>query len=61
MSDPARASVEITDGSFGAEVMCSPLLILLEFGAPWCEPCRDMAPVMAKVDGEYPSGCGSAV
>jgi thioredoxin-like negative regulator of GroEL len=49
MADLARASVEITDGSFDAEVMRSPLPILVEFWAPWFKPCRDMAPVMAKV------------
>ena len=53
MADLARASVEITDGSFDAEVMRSPLPILVEFGALWCEPCREMAPVMAKLNGEY--------
>jgi thioredoxin 1 len=53
MSDLARASVEITDGSFDAEVVRSPLPVLVESWASWCEPYRNMAPVMAKLSGEY--------
>ncbi len=46
-------SVEVTDGSFDAEVMRSPLPVLVEFWASRSEPCRNMALVMAKFNGEY--------
>ena len=44
---------EITSQSFEAEVLKSTQLVLLEFGAVWCQPCRILEPVLEELAAEW--------
>jgi thioredoxin len=40
---------ETTDATFAADVLASPLPVLVEFTAAWCPPCHMIAPVLAQI------------
>ncbi|PSC67617.1 thioredoxin x [Micractinium conductrix] len=50
-----RAVLDVSDGTFEAEVLKSPVPVLVDFWATWCGPCKLMHPMMAWAEKEYGS------
>jgi thioredoxin 1 len=44
---------QFTEGNFEAEVLQSDKPVLVDFFADWCNPCRMMGPVVARIAEEY--------
>ncbi len=43
----------ITDQNFKEEVLKSKLPVLVDFWAPWCGPCKIIAPIIEELSKEY--------
>jgi thioredoxin 1 len=43
----------LSSGEFEEKVLQAQKLVLVDFGAPWCGPCKSIDPIIAELAGEF--------
>jgi len=45
--------IEFNDSNFSSEVLEADVPVLVDFWAPWCGPCKMIAPMVEEISAEY--------
>ncbi|MFA6662588.1 MAG: thioredoxin [Bacilli bacterium] len=49
----ANNIIHLSDNTFKSEVLETEELVLVDFWAPWCGPCKMIGPLIEELSGEY--------